>query len=111
MTLAVAAGLGAALERTGYRELTRPFTNPAEPEARMIRFPHEHQWSMYWFLYLRPNGESFIVRSAHGFERPLTGAVTRNDQGGPFDAMYWRAPRPAWMASSATAIRSGFAAR
>jgi hypothetical protein len=87
ITLAIATGIGAALDRTGYRELTGPLANPAEPGAQMIRFLHEHQWSMYWFLYLRPNGGSFIVRSEYDYERRVTGP----DRQG-LKSIFWCAP-------------------
>jgi len=91
-TLATRTNPHTALDRSGsFMELTGPLINPAEPGARMIRFLNEQV--MRWFLYLRPNGESFIVRSPEHFEAPGAAAeAEQREDGSPRNTIVWCAP-------------------
>lgn len=51
-----------------WTSLSAPLASPLEPEARMVRFFRDQQDCVHWYLYLRPNGESFVVHSYRDLE-------------------------------------------
>ena len=54
-----------------WTNLSRPLPSPIEPEARMVRFFRDQQDCVLWYLYLRPDGESFVVHSYRDLEYEL----------------------------------------
>lgn len=51
-----------------WTSLSAPMPSPVEPDARMVRFFRDQQDCVLWYLYLRPNGESFVVHSYRDLE-------------------------------------------
>lgn len=77
-----------------YLGLSRSVASPIEPDARMVCFLREHMSCDLWYLYLRPNGDSFVVHSSKDF----TGRVANNQDAdlSPAEA----AERITWCAST-----------
>lgn len=46
-----------------WSSLSRPMASPVEPDARLIRFLRDQQDCAFWYLYLRPSTDAFIVHS------------------------------------------------
>jgi len=51
-----------------WTSLSAPMVSPLEPDARMVRFFRDQQDCVLWYLYLRANGESFVVHSYRDLE-------------------------------------------
>jgi len=51
-----------------WTSLSAPLASPLEPDARMVRFFRDQQDCVLWYLYLRANGESFVVHSYRDLE-------------------------------------------
>jgi hypothetical protein len=47
-----------------------PVPSPIEPDARLVRFLNDQQGCLFWSLYLRPGGESFVVCTTHPHDPP-----------------------------------------
>lgn len=46
-----------------YIDVSEAVPSPVEPDARVIRFFRDQQDCLFWYLYLRPDGTSFIAES------------------------------------------------
>jgi hypothetical protein len=42
---------------------SKPVPSPVEPAAQLVRFLRDQRDSVIWYLYLRPDGESFVIAS------------------------------------------------
>ncbi|GAA1994128.1 hypothetical protein [Catenulispora subtropica] len=51
-----------------WTSLSTPLPSPIEPDARMVRFFRDQQDCVLWYLYLRPDGDSFVVHSYRDIE-------------------------------------------
>ena len=51
-----------------WTNLSEPLPSPLEPDARMVRFFRDQQDCVMWYLYLRPDGGSFVVHSYRDLE-------------------------------------------
>lgn len=47
-----------------WTDLSGPYPSPVEDGARLVLFFRDQQDCLFWYLYLRPNGESFIAESS-----------------------------------------------
>jgi hypothetical protein len=67
ITFQTHSGLRRALDDvsvTGcWTDVSRPMASPVEPGAYLVRFLRDQQDSAIWYLYLRPEGEVFVVHS------------------------------------------------
>ncbi|MQY07290.1 hypothetical protein [Actinomadura macrotermitis] len=46
-----------------WSSLSRPMASPVEPGAYLVRFLRDQQDCAFWYLYLRPSAEAFVVHS------------------------------------------------
>jgi hypothetical protein len=51
-----------------WTHLSAAIPSPVEPDARLVCFFRDQQDCVLWYLYLRPNGESFVVHSFRDLE-------------------------------------------
>lgn len=84
-----------------WTSLSAPMVSPLEPDARMVRFFRDQQDCVLWYLYLRPDGESFVVHSYRDLEHEadLRAAGDPDDleqlaeiDGDPDYEIFWCAP-------------------
>ncbi|OLE28108.1 MAG: hypothetical protein AUG49_03280 [Catenulispora sp. 13_1_20CM_3_70_7] len=84
-----------------WTSLSTPLTSPLEPGARMVRFFRDQQDCVLWYLYLRANGESFVVHSYRDleYEAELRSSGTPDDLEQPAEIdddpdceIFWCAP-------------------
>jgi hypothetical protein len=47
-----------------WSSLSRPVASPVEPGAYLVRFLRDQQDCVFWYLYLRPSTEAFVVHSS-----------------------------------------------
>lgn len=73
--------------------LSEPLKSPIEPGAWMIRFLLDHQQCAAWHLYLRPDGDSFVVQCDRDISQDPE--VMFGPDGNPVEAgteIFWCAP-------------------
>ncbi|MFC8720799.1 hypothetical protein [Kitasatospora sp. NPDC057198] len=54
-----------------WQDLSAPLPSPVEPGAHLVRFFRDQQDCVFWYLYLRPGGEAFVVHSWLDYEYEL----------------------------------------
>ncbi|MFE9094112.1 hypothetical protein [Streptomyces sp. NPDC007264] len=50
------------------RDISDPLPSPVEDGAYLVRFLRDQQDCVFWYLYLRPSGEAFVVFSGVDYE-------------------------------------------
>lgn len=67
-----AANLHDRLDRVSvtacWSDISEPLPSPVEDGAYLVRFLRDQQDCVFWYLYLRPSGEAFVVFSAVDYE-------------------------------------------
>ncbi|MFE9092826.1 hypothetical protein [Streptomyces sp. NPDC007264] len=51
-----------------WSDISDPLPSPVEDGARLVRFLRDQQDCVFWYLYLRPSGETFVVFSGVDYE-------------------------------------------
>jgi hypothetical protein len=51
-----------------WQDFSAPLPSPVEPGAYLVRFFRDQQDCVFWYLYLRPGGEAFVVHSWLDYE-------------------------------------------
>lgn len=68
---------------SGYAAFSDPLPSPIEPDAYLVRFLCTDDEDVFWYLYLRPSGEAFVVHSEIEYQAECdardVGEETRTD--------------------------------